>query len=226
MNLVPSIGGAYLLEDQNFPNYIIEVRQMSWRQWRASAIKLDSGLAAIDSPYCNTAKEAIENLRNKLLMGDGGEVMIDEKRWGWWSGTTDGVSFGPFATREEAIEEAMNAGAFVELEPEPPDYPDWRVSLYVVEGVQPTVDMMQVEGDDVLENLECCRYEDWVGEDGFFDVTDEQQKDLTDRLTRALHEWAAANGIAPRTWMFVDTRNDEMVILPHPQNEKDTKTGD
>lgn len=64
-NLFPNIGGAYLTDvlSESFPHYIIEVRQMSWGEWRASAIELGTLSPSRDGHYCNTVEEAINDLR-------------------------------------------------------------------------------------------------------------------------------------------------------------------
>lgn len=146
---------------------------------------------------------------------------------GWWaSDNNERFPIGPFASRQEAIDEAIGQCVFTELEPEPPEHPDWRIAIHVVEADSP--DMVDLEIDYhraemLLSDMEENDYEHLSDPDGdglFADVTTKQERDLAERLTRAFREWVNKHGLTLRYSAFRNTRNEEVVVLPHPQNEE------
>lgn len=140
--------------------------------------------------------------------------------WMWWAGDNDErYSVGPCATRQDAIDEALGQGVYLEVEPDPPERPDWTIGVYVIEARSPTIEDVEIDGDDVLEMLETRTYEDLVdpeGDGNLLAATDEQRRDLSRRLTRALHEWVVENGIGLAYASFRETRNRNEEYLPHP----------
>jgi hypothetical protein len=147
-----------------------------------------------------------------------------EDRWSWYASSDpeNGYPIGPCATREAALDEAVNANTFSEIEPTI-EQPDWTIAIHVMEGVRPEVSDMTIDGDDILQDLDENKYSDWAYEEPLFEsVTKEAAADLSLRLTEALHAWAKVNEITFRHWMFVDTRNEERVLLPHPLEEPQT----
>ena len=151
---------------------------------------------------------------------------------GWWAGDNDErYAVGPCATRQEAIDEAIAQCVYQELDPEPPEHPDWRIAIYVCEADSPELTDMTVDADDVLERLE-SRYE-WGDPDGdpmFTDVTRPMTDDLTRRLTEAFRAWVTEHNLALHYSAFQDhsqlpthclsTRHEECVELPHPNDGK------
>ena len=141
--------------------------------------------------------------------------------YGWWAGDNDErLSVGPEPTRDAAIAEAVGQCAYAELDPEPPEHPDWRILIHVCEATQHTADDLKIDADDVLERLYTC-YEDWVdpdNDDALFTVTAEDVADLSTRLIQVLHDWAKDKKL--NAFMFADSRNHETVVLPHPDNGK------
>jgi hypothetical protein len=57
--------------------------------------------------------------------------MMMTDKWQWWSGSCEEIyTLGPFETKQEAIEEALSAGVYEELE-EPTG--SWKAGVYVAE---------------------------------------------------------------------------------------------
>lgn len=146
---------------------------------------------------------------------------------GWWaSDNEERYPIGPCPTRQEAIDEAIGQGVFEELDPEPPEHPDWRIQIHVVEADTP--DMIDLEinrrrVDCLLDDMEQNDYEELSDPEGdglFTDVTSAQEIDLSERLTRAFREWVVEHGLTLRYSAFQSTRNEEVVYLPHP-NQKE-----
>ena len=140
---------------------------------------------------------------------------------GWWAGDNDErYVIGPCKTRQEAIEEAIGQSCFNELEPEPPEHPDWRIAIYVCEADSPEMTDLTIDGRRVLEDVENAN-SDWDDPDGdgmFTDVTGANAIDLGTRLTAAFREWITALGLTLRYAAFQKTRHAECVVLPHPWN--------
>lgn len=146
---------------------------------------------------------------------------------GWWASDNDErYKIGPCATRQEAIDEAISQGIFTELDPEPPEHPNWRIAIHVVEADSP--DMIDVSinyyrAARLLEDMEENEYEMWLDPDSdglFADVTTAQKTDLAERLTKSFREWVTEHGLTLRYSAFQNTRNAEVVYLPHPSNGK------
>jgi hypothetical protein len=139
-----------------------------------------------------------------------------EARWQWWAGDDEEhLTIGPHKTRADAIKEAIDQQVYIELEPND-DEPEWRVSLYVCQGVCPTVLDMVIYGDRFLEDLD-TRYEDWSYEEALFiNVTRDEEEDLGRVLTEALHAWAVRHGISFPNWSFQESRHEQTVVMPHP----------
>ncbi len=139
---------------------------------------------------------------------------------GWWTGDNDErYSVGPYATRQEAIDEAIAQCVYQELDPEPPEHPNWRIAIYVCEADSPELLDMEVDADDVLERLE-GHYE-WGDPDGdpiFTNVTRPMTDDLTRRLTEAFRAWVTEHNLALHYSAFQATRHKECIELPYPKD--------
>ena len=57
-------------------------------------------------------------------------MATDDRDWGWWAGRSDGeVSVGPMASKDDAIQEAVDQGDYEEVET--PD--GWRKLIHYAE---------------------------------------------------------------------------------------------
>jgi len=130
---------------------------------------------------------------------------MTEKNWKWYSGdNNESYSFGPFDTREEAIEEVRG------------QYGD-DVDVYVTEAYKEPLKLSSYISRDFVETLlehaeECVAdLGDEYGEHLTFDVSGEQQKDLRAMLKATVNAWQEKHGLKFTTWRFTDTRNEEFI---------------
>lgn len=142
--------------------------------------------------------------------------------WAWWSGTDEEwMSFGPCATREDAIEEARQdaCGEFEDVDG------TWRVAVHVVEARQDPLRLANwIDVERMLEHAEDSLGEsDRVGseydEGPWFEATKEQERDLVDRIMRACDEWQASHGLVFKCSTFSASRNHDHVVVPHPDDD-------
>lgn len=117
--------------------------------------------------------------------------------WFWWSGF-DGEKYdGPFKTREAAIANLDGERGYVcEARQDPLMFSDWLDMDLIFDHAE----------DRMADN-------NLVNEDGdsVFEVSDEQAKDLADRLKRACNEWQAAHGLVFVPWSFTEIRNKAVI---------------
>ena len=122
--------------------------------------------------------------------------MRDQLEWKWYSGTNDeNFSNGPFDTREQAVAELDGYGGYVVQARKVP----LRLSGYF------DVDQLLGSAEDVVY--------DQCNENGdpLFDLTDEQSKDLQDRIRAAIDEWQDAQSRVFVPWAFSETKNLERI---------------
>lgn len=136
----------------------------------------------------------------------GGPAM--REGWQWWAGTNDEwFTYGPFATRQEALDEALSDGVegvfLVEALNPPLRLADWVEAYRLLERAEEVIsdsDRVAAENDD----------------GPFFECTPEQEKDLKARIERACDDWQAAHGLVFTCKTFDRQRNNEYVPLPAP----------
>ena len=112
--------------------------------------------------------------------------------WRWWVSYDQEVCYEGFDTREEAVEYAKHS-----------EYP------YVLECKQQDFSL-ELDADEILEMLYDHQY-DLVGEGEFIESTKEERKDLSERLTKVMYEWATEHRISLTAWSFAASRNCENI---------------
>ena len=143
-----------------------------------------------------------------------------EREWSWYAGRdNEAYHVGPLPTRQEAIDEAISSEIFTEIDPDPGGgHPEWRIKMEVVEATKTLVTDITLDADRILEDLADSNHEtlDPDGDGNLFDLGPGDVKDLEGRLNAAFHEWARDKKF--NNWAFRETRNEETLYLPHPQN--------
>jgi len=117
--------------------------------------------------------------------------------WKWYSGDNEeNYSYGPFDTREEAIDEARGG------------YGD-DVGIHVIEAIKGEIRVRDYIGaDHILEEAEERAYDlRGEGDDNIFDVTLDQEKDLAVMLKTACDAWQIKHDLRFVPWVFTSTRN-------------------
>ena len=145
--------------------------------------------------------------------------MIEEKKgWGWWAGSApDGMMIvGPYDTKAEAIEAAVNDG-FGEWLDESEDPPVWKNTFVVLEARQDPLrlaDWIDLEWivEKADENLANSDRVDSEFDDGpWFEVTPEQEESLRRSLAAACDEWQRQNNLVFTCCTFSASRNMETI---------------
>ncbi|ATQ56172.1 hypothetical protein [Paracoccus yeei] len=146
--------------------------------------------------------------------------------WQWWAGPDDEYfKIGPCATREAAIQEAVNDGLCERRSEDNPEV--WENCIHLVEAQQAPLRLADwIGADTALERAdECLSDSDRVSceyDDGpWFECTPAQEADLAARLRRACDEWQAAHGLIFTSTTFSATRNAEFVVVPSPVRKGD-----
>lgn len=143
---------------------------------------------------------------------------MSELKWEWWAGTNEEeFRYGPHNSREDAISEAQSdaSGEFQDNDGV------WKVGVHIVEACNPPLLLSRYfRTDDILERAEeTLSDSDRVGAEGdegpWFECTVAQDRDLQDRVRRAIDEWQAAHGLVFTCRTFAGMRNDEYVVVPH-----------
>ena len=147
----------------------------------------------------------------------------DDSGWGWWAGSNEDLfDVGPCETRDEAISEAIGSCTYNEFQN---DDGRWMVEVFLCEARNEPLRLADwIDADDLLERAEDNLWDrDRVSgefEEGpWFVATLEQAADLADRVKRACDEWQAAHGLTFNTGTFSHVRNQEELVLEHPEPE-------
>ncbi|WP_097140885.1 hypothetical protein [Rhizobium subbaraonis] len=147
------------------------------------------------------------------------DSIATEGPWQWWAGSTEEwCTVGPEASREAIIQAAIN-DCLGEGED---DVGAWTLNFHIVEARQDPLRLADwIESDRLIERAEdnVADSDRAAGEydDGpFFRVAPEIEKDLEERIKRACDEWQLANGLTFTCRTFSHTRNDEDVVVDHP----------
>lgn len=130
---------------------------------------------------------------------------MTEKNWKWYSGSSEEMyEYGPFDTRQEAIDEARSN----DIE-----------HVYVMEACKPPLQLSSYIGthtvEYILEHAEDCvaEFGDEYGQYQTFEVSKDQINDLRDMLAVATIAWQEKHGLTFTTWCFLHTRNEEYINL-------------
>ncbi len=126
-----------------------------------------------------------------------------EPAWQWWWSRDEETYSGPFATRDEAIEDARDEG---------------QDSIYVAEAHKGRIDLADYFGrngiTDYVDDLEQGVFTDHQNEDGEAlteHITTAQWDALAKRIQPIVAEWQKAEGIVITPWSFSGIRNGEWV---------------
>lgn len=142
------------------------------------------------------------------------------REWGWYAGNSEErYEIGPLPSRQAAIDEAIGQCVYAELDPEPPEHPDWRIRIHLIEAAKNEIADITFDGDRIIEELEdggqCEEWMDPEGGEGLFSgLTKDDTDVLGKRFATAFQEWAADKKL--NNFCFRDTRNEEVLVLPHP----------
>lgn len=149
-------------------------------------------------------------------------LMPSESPWQWWAGSDEEwCTVGPESTREDIIQAATN-DSLGEFEHEGGG---WNLSFHIIEARQDPLRLADwIEADRLLERAdEGVSDSDRVSseyDDGpWFECTQEQEKDLVERVKRACDEWQAAHQLVFSCATFSHVRNKEHVIFELPSGE-------
>ena len=138
--------------------------------------------------------------------------------WQWWAGSSadDYMTIGPCATREQAIDEAVNDG-FGEWLDESKDPPAWKNTFHVCECRQDPLRLADwIDADWILERAEesladsdrvSCEFDDGP----WFECTPEQEDDLKSALRKACDDWQVRHNLRFHSPTFSHSRNHEDV---------------
>lgn len=151
---------------------------------------------------------------------------MNDTGWKWFSGTNDeSFAHGLFDTREEVIQAAQDdaCGEFQDADD------TWKVGVHLVEARQDPLRLGEwIDVERMLERAEedlgesdrvCYEFDD---DPPYFESTREQQADLKTRIKRACDEWQAAHNLVFTVRTFSASRNNDFVIVPHPNDKAST----
>lgn len=155
----------------------------------------------------------------------------DEVPWEWWAGKDEEYyTVGPCASREQAIQEAIDDG-ICEWPVDGSDPETWEHRIHLIEAQQAPLRLADwIGAADALEKAE-----EWVAESDrateydegpWFDATPEQDADLVTRLRRACDEWQAAHGLTFNVRSFSAVRTNDFVVVPAGRSEPPAVGGD
>lgn len=146
-------------------------------------------------------------------------------KWQWFAGASceEYMTIGPCETREQVIAEAIQDG-FGEYLDETVNPPKWMNRFHICEARNDPLRLADWIGTELLlERAEesisdsdraSCEYDDGP----YFEVTPEQESDLTRRIAQACDEWQAAHGLVFTCNTFSAVRNDEDITTPVLRN--------
>jgi len=133
--------------------------------------------------------------------------------WAWWAGDGETFHYGPHATREDAIDDAMNNECGFDDE-------ENVCRFEVIEAYQSDLQLakfMPSQFDRLVERWDEHLSEDYGGE-GCDDsllggITQAQWDELKATLTQAVASWQAQNKIVVKSWRFTNTRNNQDIAM-------------
>lgn len=137
---------------------------------------------------------------------------MKETEWGWWVGHSDEMyCIGPLADRDDAIQEAINDGGFVDT----PDDGGFAHQFHIIEATKPVLEIQDYFiAEHWLEKLN-ENLADYGNEncDPVVEVDAEQIAALELAVKTAIVSWAKAHKPTVRSYMFKQTRNAEHVEI-------------
>ncbi len=136
-----------------------------------------------------------------------------ETEWGWYVGHSEEIYImGVYASREEAIQEAVNDRGFQdEDEDRNPIH-----SFYVIEATKPIIRLAEYfDASEWISDLEENQLAELASEDGdpIIDLTGEEEKTLQEAVRAALNKWQDEVKPKFKPWRFANTRNEEHIEL-------------
>jgi hypothetical protein len=143
----------------------------------------------------------------------------------WYYGPDDErLEAGDFATKEDAIAEALGQGCYREDEPD--GETGWTATMYVGVYQPKHVNLARWFRDADLEYWLECRAEDidceglGADEDGnhspFDDVTEQDKAALLESIQLAIYHWQARRQLKMRSYYLDSAGPSDYVTVPHP----------
>lgn len=151
--------------------------------------------------------------------------------WEWWAGKDEEYfTIGPCATREQAIQEAVDDG-ICEWPVDGSDPEEWEHRIHLIEAQQAPLRLADwIDSDTVLERADESVADSFrvteYDEGPWFEATAEQEADLAARLRRACDEWQAAHGLTFNAQSFSSVRATDFVVVPAGRSEMPAEGGD
>jgi hypothetical protein len=147
-------------------------------------------------------------------------------KWKWFSGLDEEFfTEGPFDTKEEAIQEALDNDAFNTFFDEATG--EWMAALFVIEAQREQVRMSQFVTplsiarilEDAGEEIdkESPFYGDFDDSLLFSSITAEQEDDLKQFICDAIDNWQDSHGLVFEPKTFTRSRNMEEIIRDIPE---------
>ncbi len=138
---------------------------------------------------------------------------MSQTEWGWYVGHSEEIYImGVYASREEAIQEAVNDRGFQdEDEDRQPIH-----SFYVIEATKPIISLADYfDASEWFLWLEENQLSEMTSEDGdpIIDLTGEQEKAFQEAVRAAMRKWQDEAKPKFKPWRFADTRNEEHIQL-------------
>lgn len=137
----------------------------------------------------------------------------DDYPWAWYAGDGERFAYGPHATREDAIDDAMNNECGYDDE-------DEVCRFEVMEAYQKPLDLatlMPSQMERIIERWDEHLSEDYgdpeSGDSMLQDIVQSDWDDLKARLCQAVSDWQRDRGIALKSWRFTQTRNTEELSI-------------
>jgi hypothetical protein len=130
----------------------------------------------------------------------------------WWITDDEERYHGPYATRDEAIFQAQKQGIYNQ------EQDQGNVNVLVLEAQSHTVEDLEIDPNDVLDELE-SNYEEYTNEDGelFADIDRSAKEDLGTMLNQTFQMWARDHDIKLAQAPLMNERNQEFVTFPKPE---------
>lgn len=143
----------------------------------------------------------------------------------WWaSQSEEHLGSGPCDTKEAAIEEALHAGDYTEIDPDD-DNPEWRASMWVGEYQNKHVDLSKYfDAQSFIEQTYEPIDENGEGadEDGerhpLEELSSEDISALETAVRSAIWNWQHSREIPLKSFWVEAVSGHEPVTVPHPDN--------
>lgn len=137
-----------------------------------------------------------------------------EPDWGWYAGDGEHYHIGPHATREDAVDEAVNDELGL--------HDDMKGCTFtIIEAHHQPIQLADyVDVGEMVDDWESGSFADMTDPDGcdglLEHVTAEQWDELQSALRAVTTEWQTRHAIVIKPWVFTGIRNEEVVTVELP----------